>query len=95
MRESKTERESERVSVLFLAGWGSLGSLAYGKSALGKSRTEAFHYAVLLKHTQTYRLVFATLKDVAFTKNVFTGDFNHNRYVLNPNPYINEISTLP
>ena len=31
------ERERERETVLFLAGWGSLGSLAYGKSALGKS----------------------------------------------------------
>lgn len=60
VRESKAERQRERVSVLFLAGWGSLGSLVYGKRALGKSRIEAFHYVVLLKHTQTCRLVFAT-----------------------------------
>lgn len=52
--------ERERESVLFLAGRGSLGSQAYGKSALGKSWTQAFHYAVLLKHTQTYKLAFVT-----------------------------------
>ncbi len=51
--EREREREREREPVLFLAGWGSLGSLAYGKSALGRSWTEAFLYAVLLKHTQT------------------------------------------
>lgn len=60
-------RKRERESILFLAGWGSLGSQAYGKSALGKSWTEAFHYAVLSKHTQTYRPVFVTEEDIALT----------------------------
>lgn len=45
--------ERVREPMLFLAGWGSLGSLAYGKSALGKPWTETFYYAVLLKHTHT------------------------------------------
>lgn len=81
------ERE-RRVPLLFLAGWGSLGSLAYGKSALGKCWTQAFHYAGLLKNTtHTQKLVFSSIQDGASIDCIHSPGKSHSKDNSTPTEY--------